>query len=80
MYDLSDGRKERKRGNGMLRKIWNTLRYGDGRTKSFLLWEFALVLATVILLGVAIGTQSFLPGLAAIVTAIIAAAMAKDEA
>ncbi len=64
----------------MLRKIWNTLRYGDSRTKSFLLWEFALVLATVILLGVAIGTQSFLPGLAAIVTAIIAAAMAKDVA
>lgn len=64
----------------MLRKIWNTLRYGDGRTKSFLLWEFALVLATVILLGAAIGTQSFLPGLAAIVTAIIAAAMAKDVA
>lgn len=64
----------------MLRKIWNTLRYGDSRTKSFLLWEFALILATVILLAAAIGTQSFLPGLAAIVTAIIAAAMAKDVA
>lgn len=64
----------------MLQKIWNTLRYGDSRTKSFLLWEFALIAATVILLGAAIGTQSFLPGLVAIVTAIIAAAMAKDVA
>ncbi len=64
----------------MLRKLWNTLRYGDKRTKSFLLWEIGLILATVVLFAAAIASQSFLPGLVAIVTAIIAAAMAKDVA
>ncbi len=64
----------------MLRKIWNTLRHGDSRTRSFLVWEIALILATVILFGAAILNHSFLPGLVAVVTAIIAAAMAKDVA
>ena len=64
----------------MLRKIWNTLRYGDKRTKSFLLWEVALILATILLLAATIVSHSFLPGMGAIVTAIIAAAMAKDVA
>lgn len=64
----------------MLRKIWNTLRHGDGRTKSFLLWEIGLILLTIVLFVAAIGTESFLPGLVAIVTTIIAAAMAKDVA
>lgn len=64
----------------MLRKIWNTLRYGDSRTRSFLLWEAGLILATIILLVVAIVTPAFMAGLAAVVTAIIAAAMAKDVA
>lgn len=62
----------------MLRKIWNTLRHGDGRTKSFLLWEIGLILATVIFVCVAIGTHSFLPWVFAAATAILAAAMAKD--
>ena len=62
----------------MLRKIWNTLRYGDGRTKAFLLWEIGLILATVVLACVAIGTHSFLPWVLVVATAIIAAAMAKD--
>ncbi len=79
MYDLKREQYERKE-NGMLRKIWNTLRYGDSRTKSFLLWEIGLVLATVILFAAAVLSHSFLPGLIAIVTAIIAAAMAKDVA
>lgn len=62
----------------MLRKIWNTLRHGDSRTRSFLLWEIGLILGTIVLIAVAIVSESFLPGLAAIVTTIIAAAMAKD--
>ena len=62
----------------MLRKIWNTLRHGDGRTKSFLLWEIGLILATVIFVCVAIGTHSFLPWVFAAATVILAAAMAKD--
>ena len=64
----------------MLRKLWNTLRYGDSRTKSFLLWEIGLILATIVFFAAAIVSQSFLPGLIAIVTAIIAAAMVKDVA
>lgn len=63
-----------------MRKIWNTLLYGDSRTRSFLLWEIALILATILLFAVAVGTQSFMPGLGAVVTAVIAAAMAKDVA
>ena len=62
----------------MLRKIWNTLRHGDNRTKAFLLWEIGLILATVVLVCVAVGTHSFLPWVCAVATAIIAAAMAKD--
>ncbi len=64
----------------MLRKIWNTLRYGDKRTKTFLWWEIGLILATIALFAAAIASQSFLPGMVAIVTTIIAAAMAKDVA
>ena len=63
-----------------MRKLWNTLLHGDNRTRSFLLWEIGLILATIMLLAVAIGSHSFLPGLLAIVTAVIAAAMAKDVA
>ena len=62
----------------MLRKIWNTLRHGDGRTRAFLLWEIGLIFATVVLICVAVGTHSFLPWVFAAATAIIAAAMAKD--
>ncbi len=62
----------------MLRKIWNTIRYGDGRTKAFLLWEIGLILATVVFVCVAVGTHSFLPWVLAVASAIIAAAMAKD--
>ncbi len=62
----------------MLRKIWNTLRHGDGRTKAFLLWEIGLILATVVFVCVAVGTHSFLPWVLAVAAAIIAAAMAKD--
>lgn len=62
----------------MLRKIWNTLRDGDRRTKSFLLWEIGLIIATIIFICVALVTHSFLPWVLAFATAIIAAAMAKD--
>lgn len=67
-----------RRVNDMLRKVWNTLRYGDRRTKTFLLSEIGLILATVIFVCVAIGTHSFLPGMLAAATFIIAMAMAKD--
>jgi len=62
----------------MLRKIWNTLRHGDRRTKSYLLWEIGLILTTVVFFFIALGTGSLLPWLVTIVTTIIAAAMAKD--
>ena len=62
----------------MLRKIWNTLCHGDRRTKAFLLWEIGLILITVVLVCVAVGTQTFLPWVFAAATAIVAAAMAKD--
>ena len=75
---LVKDKKISKGENGMLRKVWNTIRYGDGRTKAFLLSEIGLILATVVLVCVAIGTHSFLPGMIAAATAIIAAAMAKD--
>lgn len=64
----------------MLRKIWNTLRHGDRRTKAFLLWEIGLILATVVLFVVTLVSGSLIPGMAVIVTTIIAAAMAKDVA
>lgn len=62
----------------MLRKIWNTLCYGDGRTRAFLLSEIGLLLGTVLFFCAAVATQSLLPGILAVAAAIIAAAMAKD--
>lgn len=64
----------------MLRKIWNTLRHGDRRTKAFLLWEIGLILATVVFFIATIVSKSLFPGMVVIVTTIIAAAMAKDVA
>ncbi len=62
----------------MLRKIWNTLRHGDSRTKLFLCSVMGLSIAGVILFVTAIVKQSLLPGLAAVAVTIIAAAMMKD--
>lgn len=62
----------------MLQKIWNTLRYGDVRTKAFLLSEIGLILATVVLVCVAVGNHSFLPWVLAGATALVAAALVKD--
>lgn len=62
----------------MLRKIWNTLRYGDARTKAFLLSVFGLSLVAIAFFFVTIATQSLLPGIIAVATAVIATALAKD--
>lgn len=64
----------------MLRKIWNTLHHGDRRTKSFLLWEIGLIFLTLVLFVAAIGTKTLVPGIVAIVTTLLAAALAKDVA
>ena len=68
----------KRKGEGVLRKIWNTLRYGDTRTKAFLLSVFGLSLVAIIFLFVTIVTQSPLTGIIAATAAIIVAAMAKD--
>ncbi|MBQ9767049.1 MAG: hypothetical protein IJW37_02980 [Lachnospiraceae bacterium] len=62
----------------MLRKIWNTLRYGDGRTKRFLITVMILGLASVGFIVAAIVTLSPLFWIATVATALITAAMAKD--
>lgn len=62
----------------MLRRIWNTLRHGERRTKAFLISMFVLLLAVVGFTVTAFVAQSILPGLAAVAAAVIAAAMAKD--
>lgn len=67
-----------KEGNKMLRKVWNTLRHGDSKTKFFLYSVMGLCVAGMILFVTAIVQQSLLPGLAAVAVTIIAAAMMKD--
>lgn len=62
----------------MLRKIWNTLRHGDAKTKGFLISVAVLAVVTVALFGVALVLQNLLAGLAAVATTIITAAMAKN--
>lgn len=61
-----------------MRKVWNTLRYGDGKTKAFLLTEIGLIIATVVFTVMTVISHSFLPGMLAVAMAIIAAAIAKD--
>ena len=36
----------------MLRKVWNTLRHGDSKTKSFLVSVAVLAVVTVVLFGI----------------------------
>lgn len=62
----------------MLRKVWNTLRYGDARTKAFLISITVLTLAMFGCFVAVFVTGSFLPGLGAIVCAIFVLALAKD--
>ncbi len=62
----------------MLRNIWNTLRYGDNRTKGFLVTVGALGIASVGLLAAALITHSLLFWVGAAATLLITAALAKD--
>lgn len=62
----------------MIRKVWNTIRHGDSRTRAFLLTVMGLSLAVIAFFVIAVGTQSLVCGLVAICGAIIAAAMAKN--
>lgn len=62
----------------MLRKLWNTLRHGDAKTKGFLIFVAVLALVTLTLFGAALALQSPLPGILAVATTIITAAMAKN--
>lgn len=62
----------------MFRKIWNTLRHGDSRTKIFLFAVIGLSIAGIILFVTAIVQQSLIPGLAAVAVTIVTAAMMKD--
>ncbi|MBQ8798054.1 MAG: hypothetical protein IJZ55_00650 [Lachnospiraceae bacterium] len=62
----------------MLRKLWNTLRHGDAKTKGFLISVAVLALVTLALFGAALVLQLPLPGLLAVATTIITAAMAKN--
>ena len=64
----------------MLRKIWNTLRHGERRTKIFLYSVAGLLFATLGLIMVALITESGLPLIGAAVTGIIFAATLKDAA
>ena len=62
----------------MIRKIWNTLRYGDSRTKRFLITVMVLGLASVGLLAAAIATLSPLFWIGAVAITLVTAATAKD--
>ena len=62
----------------MLRKIWNTLRHGERRTKLFLYSVLGLLLVTLGLIAAAIVMKSGLPIIGAAVTGIIFAATLKD--
>lgn len=62
----------------MLRNIWNTLRYGDNRTKGFLVTVGALGIVSVGLLAAALITHSLLFWVGAAATLLITAALAKD--
>ena len=64
----------------MLRKIWNTLRHGERRTKIFLYSMIALLFVTLGLIGAAVVMKSGLPLIGAAVTGIIFAATLKDAA
>lgn len=62
----------------MLRNIWNTLRYGDDRTKRFLVTVGILGLACVGLLVSAIVVMSPLCWIGAVAMVLVTAAVAKD--
>lgn len=70
----------RKGEAGLLRKIWNTLRHGERRTKLFLYSVIALLFVTLGLIGAAVAMKSGLPLIGAAVTGIIFAATLKDAA
>lgn len=77
LYDVKEGCM-RKGEMGVLRKIWNTLRHGERRTKIFLYSVMGLFLATVGLIVLALVLESGLPFIGAAVTGIIFAATLKD--
>ena len=62
----------------MLRKIWNTLRNGDAKTRGFLITVAVLFLATTGLAVAAIVQHSVLIGLTAVALGIITFAVMKD--
>ena len=62
----------------MFRKIWNTLREGDSRTKTFLITVLGLLLGSMVLFVVSLVTKKWLPAFAAVALIIILAAMAKN--
>lgn len=62
----------------MFRKIWNTLREGDSRTKAFLMTVMILLFAAVILFVVSLANKAVLPALAVAAFIIILAAIAKN--
>ncbi|MCH5273669.1 MAG: hypothetical protein J1E35_08340 [Lachnospiraceae bacterium] len=64
----------------MLRKIWNTLRYGEKRTKSFLISVMVLILAVIGCVAAAIVTRSPLFWVASVALALITAVVTKDAA
>ena len=62
----------------MFRKIWNTLREGDSRTKLFLISVLALLLGTMVMFVVSLATKKWLPALAAVALLIILLAVTKN--
>ncbi|MBP3617354.1 MAG: hypothetical protein J6J38_04880 [Lachnospiraceae bacterium] len=62
----------------MFRKIWNTLREGDSRTKLFLISVLGLLLGTMVMFVVSLATKKWLPALAAVALLIILLAVTKN--
>ncbi len=62
----------------MFRKIWNTLREGDSRTKIFLISVLGLLLGTMVMFVVSLATKKWLPALAAVALLIILLAVTKN--
>lgn len=63
----------------MFRKIINTLRDGDAKTKRYLISAILFFFATILMLGAAIIMQSFLCGILAFFLALIFIAMITDK-
>ena len=62
----------------MFRKIWNTLREGDSRTKVFLITVMGLLFGAVVMFVIALAMKKWLPALAAVALFIILFAMAMN--